>query len=300
MRGALIVGLALATVLASAAGASPAGPASPQTAPAPMADDPLAGSWAEEELERAVKGPREALDKGDLAAAERRLEQLMAAAPDPAERVRLMTAWAIALITHHSGKGDPLPWLRRAAGEARSAWSADSRLRAMALSDYGAFEVERLGAEASQEAEAALLEALDIQRARLGAGHVEAVATSITLGQLRGHPGRTGRDPERIAEAARFFEVLLSADPVTGDDGLDQFFLEWTDMLIANGQPDAACAVLDKLPGLERRLKLSLVFIAFQTGAALRDAGYARHAASLISDATPEPGKPDPRLRCSI
>jgi hypothetical protein len=265
-----------------------------------VADDPFAGPWAEEELERAVKGPLEALDKGDLNVAEQRVEQLLtAAASDPAERARLMTAWAIALMIH-ADKGDPLPWLRRAAAEARTAWPADSRLRAMALSDYGTFEVEQLGAAASAEAEAALVEALEINRARSGPGHVEAIATSVALGQLRGQPGRTEGDPERIAEAARFFEVLLTADPVTGDDGLDQFFLDWTRMLIANRLPDAACAVLDKLPGLERRLKLSLVFIAFQTGVALRDAGYARHAASLISDEAPEPGKPDPRLRCSV
>ncbi|HYC68091.1 hypothetical protein [Brevundimonas sp.] len=299
MRRALVVAVALATAFAETAGASPAVAASPQTAAAPVADDPFAGAWAEEELERAVKGPLEALDKGDITVAEQRVEQLLtAAASEPAERVRLMTAWAIALMIH-ADKGDPLPWLRRAAAEARTAWPADSRLRAMALSDYGTFEVEQLGAAASAEAEAALVEALEINRARLGPGHVEALATSIALGELRGQPGRTGGNPERIAEAARLFEVLLTADPVTGEDDLAPFFLDWTRMLIANGQPDAACAVLDKLPALEGRLKLNLRFIALRTGLALRDAGYARQAASLISDEIPAPGKPDPRQQCS-
>lgn len=283
--------------------AAPAAPPDPAPGPAMVqdADDPFAGPWAEEALERAVRGPREALDKGDLAVAEQRLGRLLDnAADDPAERVRLMTAWAIALIVHHSDKGDPLPWLRLAAREAATAYPADSRLRAMALSDYGAFEVEELGAETTPEAEAALVEALGIQRRRLGPGHVEALATTVTLGRLHGHPGRTEGDPERIAAAAAFFEPLLTADAVTGEDSLDQFFLEWTGMLIANGQPDAACAVLEKLPAVERRLNLTVDFIAFQTGIKLRDAGYARHAAALISEERFWETKPERRNRCDV
>lgn len=283
--------------------AAPAAPPPPLTALHPAvaqdADDPFAGPWAEEALERAVRGPREALDKGNLAIAEERLRRLLdAAAEDPAERVRLMTAWAIALMVHHSGKGDPLPWLRLAAREAGAAWPADSRLRAMALGDYGTFEVERLGAETSPEAEAALVEALDIRRRRLGPGHVETLSATVALGQLRGHPGRTQGDPERIAAAAAFFEPLLTADAVADEDSLDPFFLAWTGMLIANGRPDAACAVLQKLPPLERRLNLSLDFIAHQTGLKLRDAGYAGHAAGLIPGDPFLETKPARRLQC--
>lgn len=248
-------------------------------------DDPFVGPWSEASLETAVAGPREALDKGDLTEAERRVQRLLDGAPDAAERSRLATAWAIALMIHHSDKGDPLPWLRRAAEEARLGYPGDSRLLAMALGDYGTFESERLGAATSPEAEAALAEASAIQGRRLGAGHVEALATTVALGKLRGHPGRTEGDPARLDAASRLFERLLTADRPAEDGDLNHFFLDWTRMLIANRRPDAACAVLEKLPSIAPHLRLSVEFIGYQTGLSLREAGYSRQAEPLIGDA---------------
>ncbi|HWW12853.1 MAG TPA: hypothetical protein VN018_10060 [Brevundimonas sp.] len=246
------------------------------------ADDPFSGVWAQDVLERLVVGPTDTLDKGDLARAEQQVEAMIARAPDAAERGRIMTAWAIALMTHHSDKGDALPWLRRAVGEARQAYPADSRLLAMSLGDYGSFEVRERGARTSPEAEDALVEAVDIQRRILGPGHVETLSTSVSLGTLRGLPARTQGDPARIAAAARLFEPLLTANRPAEPGDLDQFFLDWTDMLIANGQPDAACAVLQKTATLGDRLRMNLDFIRFQTGIKLRDAGFTDHAAPLI------------------
>lgn len=300
------VAVALAAIVVL--GATPATTQTPAAPSAPSPDaDPFAGIWNDEALERAVVWPQDALDKDDLPEAERRMDELLArAGDDHARRHHLMTAWAIQLILHSPDKDGPLLWLRRANEEARAAYPG-SRLLAMALGDYGHFEVQHFGGTASPEAEAALVEALDIQLRLLGPRHPETLATSAVLGQLRGDPVRTGGDPARIAEASRLFGAVLAADPPEESGDYDQTLLDWMDMLIANDRPDTACAILGKLPRLERKLRIHLQYVAYQTGLKLRDHGFAGHAAPLLNtplmtiDWTSKPsrtcGRPKPAMR---
>lgn len=277
----VVMALVAAGTVAAGPTPSPATPASPLVA-AQTSDDPFAGAWAEEAMSRAVRWPREALDAGDLVEADRRLEKLVGdAGSDAGERSRLLTAYALEIMTHFSDKGDPVPYLRRAAGEARLGFAPDSRMLAMSLSTWAEAEIQRRGAETSPEAEAALVEALDIRRTRLGPGHAETLVAATTLGKLRGDPARTGGDPARIAEASKLFEGLMSADRTGPDEPLDHLFLEWMGMLIANAQPDAACDVLARLPEVGKRLNLNLPMIANYAGRELRDAGYVVQAAGL-------------------
>lgn len=252
-------------------------------------DDPFSGIWAPEVLERLVEGPREALRKGGFAQAERQVEAMLARAPDAAERGRIMTAWALALMNQDFDHGRALPWMRRAAGEARQAYPRDSRLLAMSLGDYGTYEIIERGPLTSPEAEAALVEANEIQKRILGPGHVETLSTGVSLGRLRGLPERTQGDPAWIAAASRLFEPLLTADRPDEPGELDQFYLDWVDMLISNGQPDAACAVLQKAATVAGRLRLDMVFVRFQTGLKLGDAGFDEHAEPLVFESISPP-----------
>lgn len=283
MRRALIAAVAMATILAAPA-ALAAAPL-PSAIPARAAQDPMSGRWSHEALEAAVSGPIATVESENLARGEQAFERLLAAAgDDPEERCRLLTAFAVRLMTLFEPGAEPVKYMRRAVIEARKAFPADSRMLAMALADYGILELETAGA-ASPEGEAALVEALGIRMRLLGAHHIETIVASTSLGRIRGAPARTGRSPEKVMEASRFFAPLMRAEPLENpEDSIDYLYLQWTEMLIDNRRPDMACKVLEALPEVDRRLGLNLDHIGFSVGLQLQAAGFEREAAPLVKE----------------
>jgi len=283
MQRALIAAVAMATIVAAPAAATATPVPSPVTAGA--AQDPMSGRWSHEALEASVSGPIATAESGNLARGEQEFERLLADAGDyPEERCRLLTAFAVGLMTLFEPGAEPVKYMRRAVLEARKAFPAESRMLAMALADYGILELET-GGRASPEGEAALVEALGIRMRLLGPYHIETLVASTSLGQIRGAPERTGRSPAKVMEASRFFAPLLGAEPLENpEDSIDYLYLQWTEMLIDNRRPDMACKVLEALPEVDRRLRLNLDHIGFSVGLQLQAAGFERQAAPLVKE----------------
>lgn len=283
MRRALIAAVAVATAVAAPAAASP--PPLPSGIAAPAAQDPMSGLWSHEALEAAVGGPIATVESGDLAGGEEAFERLLAGVgDDPEERCRLLTAFAVQLMTLFEPGADPVKYMRRAVIEARRAFPPESRMLAMALADYGILELETAG-RASPEGEAALVEALGVRMRLLGPHHIETLMASTSLGRIRGAPERTGRSPAKVMEASRFFAPLLRAEPLENpEDSIDYLYLQWTEMLIDNRRPDMACKVLEALPEVDPRLGLNLDHIGFSVGLQLQAAGFERQAAPLVKE----------------
>ncbi len=266
--------------------------------------DPTTGAWSEEAFDRAVAKPVSAWARQGRIEGDRRFETLLGTVgQDHTERTRLLTAYGMAIFARDE-KAASLPYLKRAATEARSAFTPNSRQLAMALADYATVEFEVLGDDVTPEAEQMTREAYGIRMRILGLHHDETRSSRGTLSRIEELPSRIRGNAEKLAVVSRRYEALLAStsgrllEPWEAESLQDQ----WIDMLIANRRPDLACAALVSLqsgPGRAGSPWLGRVI-----GQKLQDAGYTRQAEPLLGaepdlDILKDTNIPPPVVRCA-
>lgn len=292
-----IINFVFVAALAAFPAVAGVAPVVPQAShPVSDPDDPFAGAWSTEALLEAAEPFLKHRRSRGGAAGDAALEARLSNTADPAERARLLTAYGVAVMSDGDdvviSAAAAFPFMKRAVAQGRQAFSPNSRMMAMLLSDAARTEFRARGAATSPEAQGWLDEAYRIRMAGLGPGHVETLSTLTALAEIRGAADDLSADPARVQAVADLYAPLLLADPGNEDVGRDLtvLFNEWTVFLAGARRPDEACAVLDKMNALSKRLGLDMAYAGYVLGEALSEAGYPDRAAPLVGQDSPMVG----------
>lgn len=179
-----------------------------------------------ERMEALVAGPMARVRAGDVAGGQRAFETLLddtsrRHGTGSAEAGDLLMSFGVMVYTEglipstgseadNRLRASSLPYLRRSVEAYRRAFGPDHPLVAVALHSLGQALADLAPDDPPAEAEASLEEAYRIRLAALGATNPETLAALANVADIRGLPGRTGRDRARVAAVAVLYRQGLA------------------------------------------------------------------------------------------
>jgi len=217
-----------------------------------------------ERMEALVAGPMALVRAGDVAGGERAFETLLDDASrrhgtGSAEAADLLMSFGImvyteGLIPSTGSEADDrlsarsLPYLRRSVEAYRRAFVPNHPLVAVALHSLGHALIDLAAGDPPAEAEAALEETYRIRLEALGPANPETLAALANVADIKGLPGRTGRDRTRVAEVVIMYrQGLAQARRPMGAFPEEQprfWYTRLARMYVHNGQAAAALQVV--------------------------------------------------------
>lgn len=266
-----------------AVGLAPLASAAPPVAPSPLDGGETKDRLGPDALHALVREPAKSVAAGDLAAAERKLEKLVARlrARHGAEAIIVadtFSAFAVALY-ETDNRQQSLTYFHRAADAYRAALGPDHPEVAVALHDIANVQLQIAPDAAPPELISLVEEALRIRRNSLGLNNAETAVTYVLLGRLKGIAA--GGDPPLVEEAValvRFGIECLPRTPNADTTDLPHAYFRLAEVFARNGRSDETLKVagvywdmmspIDGETAIERLTDLSDILAARDAGAA--------------------------------
>jgi hypothetical protein len=286
----------LLAVLAAAIACSP--PSEPPPGPPPD----TASRLGRADMEALAANALSVVPTGDLALSEKVLERSLASVraehgPNSVEEADLLMSYAVLLFNDAHNRDDErlqraaLPWLERAVPAYRAAFGADHPEVALALHSLADVLVLLNGKAPTEDALAALREAIAIRTRALGPSNPETLAGRARLASLEAHPSRIAGDAARLNAAAAAFEAVIRDapdDPRLGYQSAPQLRLAKARMLAANRDHTRSMAeaerALEAMRGWSAADRCQALMRMATLREALEESGAASLAAELAKD----------------
>ena len=207
---------------------------------------PEHGGWtvdrmSQDQMAKMVAGPMKLVEKKDLAGAARLFETELKRARGKGELYAgdLLDAYGTGLQRADYEK-EAMPYFARAIAAYRKG-DPGGPILAQELVGYGLLLDQASPDHPPPEAVANVREALVIRERVLGRRNAETAVNYVNLGSVQGAPAITGRDPARVAAAAKLIRTgiqLLPATPNARDHDLPDARLSLVELYARNGDVD--------------------------------------------------------------